>query len=356
MPAATDRATVPVLLVEDDASMAKLVRHLLELDGYRKVRHVYTGEQALAAAPECEIILLDHQLPDIRGIDLLPRLISRPNPPSVVMVTAHGNESLAATALRVGAEDYITKDHTLADLLPRILERVRRNRALRNALVEAERQLVDAERLAAIGEMTVTLHHELNNPLMVAMAEVEMLRADAGLSADQREALATVAEALDRITRRLRQATDLRSAQSTPYSADRQMIALDHGPVAEPAIFRGRALVHHPDQRVERVLSLLLRDAGFVVDRPASVADLQHAASDPGVTLVALPAGPKEEPLSGFVPVPDRRYSLVVLGGEQGVRSRAAGADHVIALPFDPDTVVGDLLELLAEKSGDPRT
>ncbi|MBS1240840.1 MAG: two-component system sensor histidine kinase/response regulator, partial [Gemmatimonadetes bacterium] len=203
MPGLTDRATVSVLLVEDDASMAKLVRHLLELDGYRKVRHVYTGAQALAAAPESEIILLDHQLPDIRGIELLPQLIGRPNPPSVVMVTAHGNESLAAAALRVGAEDYITKDHTLADLLPRILERVRRNRALRGALAEAERQLVNAERLTAIGEMTVTLHHELNNPLMAAMAEVEMLQADPALPPEHRDALATVAEALTRIASKL---------------------------------------------------------------------------------------------------------------------------------------------------------
>jgi DNA-binding response OmpR family regulator len=352
MAATTDRATVSVLLVEDDASMAKLVRHLLELDGYRKVRHVYTGAQALAAAPESEIILLDHQLPDIRGIELLPRLISRPDPPSVVMVTAHGNESLAAAALRVGAEDYITKDHTLADLLPRILERVRRNRALRSALAEAERQLVDAERLTAIGEMTVTLHHELNNPLMAAMAEVEMLLADPSLSPDQREALATVTEALDRIARKLRQAADLRSARSTPYSSDRQMIALDPEQAGEPDVYRGRALVLHPDQRVVRVLSLLLRDAGFVVDRPASVADLQHAVTGTGVTLVVLPAGPGDDPLSGFVPAPDRGYVLVVLGTEQATRSRAAGADHVVALPFDPASIVADLLEVMAGPSG----
>ena len=60
-------------------------------------------------------------------------------------------------------------------MLPQILERVRRNRELRKALVAAERDLVRAERLAAIGEMTVTLHHGINNPLMSASADVELL-------------------------------------------------------------------------------------------------------------------------------------------------------------------------------------
>ena len=142
----SEAAVVSLLLIEDDASMARLLRHLLELDGYTRIRHVWTGEQAVAAAPEADIILLDHQLPDIRGIELLPRLLCRPDPPSIIMVTGHGSESLAAAALRQGAEDYLTKDHTLPELLPRILERVRRNRALRTMLEEAERDLVEALR------------------------------------------------------------------------------------------------------------------------------------------------------------------------------------------------------------------
>ena len=124
----------PSSCIEDDATMARLVRHLLEIEGYTRIKHVWSAELALDAAAEADIILLDHQLPDVRGIDLLPQLLSRPEPPSVIMVTGHGSESLAAAALRLGAEDYLTKDHTLPELLPRIIERVRRNRALRRAL------------------------------------------------------------------------------------------------------------------------------------------------------------------------------------------------------------------------------
>lgn len=340
----TERANVPVLLIEDDATMARLLRHLLEMEGYGRIQHVWSGEQALIAAAEADIILLDHQLPDVRGMDLLPQLLSRPDPPSVVMVTGHGSESLAATALRLGAEDYLTKDHTLPELLPRILERVRRNRALRAALSDAEQELVRAERLAAVGELSVTMHHELNNPLMAAMAEVEMALADETLPSHHREGLESARSALQRLAQRIRQAAEIRRAESTDYLDGLRMIDLNAGG-AGPAMFRGKAVVWHPDQRVRRVLALLLRNAGFSVERVEAPGELGAAASERGVTLVALAAGTDgEPPLGGFEPPPTRSYTLVALGADAGHRALGAGADLVLALPFDPATVVGEIL------------
>lgn len=348
------RAAVSVLLVEDDASMAKLVRHLLEMDGYRHIRHVYTGEQAIQAARDADIVLLDHQLPDIRGIDLLPRLLNRADPPAVIMVTGHGNESLAAAALRQGAEDYITKDHALPELLPRILERVRRNRALQRALVQAEEDLVQAERVAAIGELNVALHHELNNPLMAAMAETELLLSDPGIPDASREGLGTVQAALERIAETLRKGAEVQRAVSVPYGPGQRMLDLDAsaGQQSTPP-FRGTALVVHADVRVARVLSLVLRQEGFTVQRPLSLLDLNDAARAAGVTLVVIPAAADAlEPLDGFVPAGERRYALVVLGNDHEAHTRAAGADRVIAMPFDPTTLATELVGAVAEKSG----
>jgi DNA-binding response OmpR family regulator len=350
---ALERATVSVLLVEDDASMAKLVRHLLEMDGYRQIRHVYTGEQAILAAPDAEIVLLDHQLPDIRGIELLPRLLNRADPPAVIMVTGHGNESLAATALRQGAEDYITKDHALPELLPRILERVRRNRALQQALVDAEQDLVQAERVAAVGELNVTLHHEINNPLMAAMAETELLLSDPGTPAASHEGLRTVQAALERIAQTLRKSAEVHRTVSVPYGPGQRMLDLEASAEDQsPPPFRGTALVVHPDLRVARVLSLVLREAGFTVHRPLSLLDLNDAARAPGVTLVVIPAGADaREPLDGFVPAGAHHYALVVLGNDHEVHTRAAGADRVIAMPFDPTALAAELVGAVAEKT-----
>src|SRR5688500_13611022 len=149
-----ERILSRVLLVDDDQAITRLLQHLLQKNGYTVARHVTTGRDALDALEGVDVVLLDHQLPDANGLDVLDAIRARPNPPAVVMVTAHGNESLAAAALRRGADDYLAKDTSLGDLLPQILERVRNNRELRKALMAAEQDLLHAERLAAIGEMT----------------------------------------------------------------------------------------------------------------------------------------------------------------------------------------------------------
>ena len=104
---------------------------------------------------------------------------------------------------------------------------MRRERELRGALAAAQAELLQAERLAAIGEMTVTLHHEINNPLMAASAEVELLLARGdGLSDDQKAALGEIRVALDRIRDIVRKIGNLREAKTTPYSGELKMIDL----------------------------------------------------------------------------------------------------------------------------------
>ena len=96
--------------------MATLVRTTLQASGYPQITEVGTAAAALEAAQDADLIVLDQELPDGLGIDLVPRLISRPDPPSVIMVTGAGNEALVAAALRAGALDYLPKNARLAEL------------------------------------------------------------------------------------------------------------------------------------------------------------------------------------------------------------------------------------------------
>src|SRR5215207_7568667 len=213
-----------VLVVDDDTDIARLVLHLVRTRGFGEARHVTTGREALEALEGVDIVLLDHQLPDANGLDLLEVIRARPNPPAVVLITAHGNESLAAAALRLGADDYLAKDQSLLEMLPEILERVRRSRELRKALVAAERDLVRAERLAAIGEMTVALHHGINNPLMSATTDIELLLADGVLSDDlRRQSLEGIRVSLHRIRDIVKQIGDLRTINTKTYMPGIQM-------------------------------------------------------------------------------------------------------------------------------------
>jgi DNA-binding response OmpR family regulator len=341
-----------ILLVDDDPDIARLVQHVLAANGLEPATQVTTGRDALTSLAGVDIVLLDHQLPDASGLDVLEAIRGRPGPPAVILITAHGNESLAASALRRGADDYLAKDAALADLLPQIVERVRRNRELRKALAAAEQDLVRAERLAAIGEMTVTLHHEINNPLMAAFADVELLLLGDSASAEQRQqGLENIRQALRRIRDIVQRTGELREVRSKDYLRGIRMLDLDRTGRAVRAVDRGMALLHLPDEGNARVVSLLLRDAGFQVQQVGSIAQLEAAAASIGVSMVVLAGGsgtPGAHPLAGFMPPSDRTYRVVALVAGSGAAALAAGADQVVQLPFDPKTFIREVTAFIS--------
>ena len=337
-----------ILLVDDDPDITRLVQHVLRTNGWRAAVEVTTGKAALASLAGIDIVLLDQQLPDTSGLEVLAAIRAQRSPPAVILVTGHGNESLAAAALRMGADDYLAKDAALSELLPQIVERVRRNRELSKALAAAEQDLVRAERLAAIGEMTVTLHHEINNPLMAAFADVDLLLADTDTGSPQvRHGLESIKQALRRIRDILQRIGELKEARSKDYLHGVRMLDLERRAEATvPTLARGAALLHLADEDLARVVALLLREAGFQVHRFQSLAELSAACNSIGVSLVVIAGGastPGSHPLSGFVPAPDRQYRLVALVGGTGESALRAGADQVLQLPFDPRTFIQDV-------------
>jgi DNA-binding response OmpR family regulator len=346
-------STLPrVLLVDDDPDLGRLVQHVLKSHGYAPALQVSTGREALTSLEGIEIVLLDQQLPDTSGLDVLDAIRARSAPPAVILVTGHGNESLVASALRRGADDYLAKDSALTELLPQILERVRRGRELRKALAEAEQDLVRAERLAAVGEMTVTLHHEINNPLMAAFADVELLLKDVGAPAETlRQGLEDIRQALRRIRDIVQRIGQLREVRSKDYLRGVRMVDLERKEHEVSVLQRGTALLHLPDEDLTRIVSLLLRGAGFQVERCRSMVELQASAARIGVTVVVIAGGastPGAHPLGGFAAHRDHEYLLVALVTGDGAAATAAGADHVVHLPFDPGTFTAEILHRLS--------
>ncbi|MFQ2740133.1 sigma-54-dependent transcriptional regulator [Aeromonas caviae] len=98
-----------VLLVEDTRSLAVVYEQYLAQDGYEV--QLDCGQQALAqllASPP-PVVLLDLELPDMSGMDILQQITERQLPCSVVVITAHGSVDVAVEAMRFGAFDFLTK-------------------------------------------------------------------------------------------------------------------------------------------------------------------------------------------------------------------------------------------------------
>ncbi len=329
------RSELRILIVDDDPAIITLLTAVLTADGFPTPIAVGAGGDALAASDGVDVVLLDHNLPDMQGTEVLEHLNRQAHPPSVVLITAHGDESVAATALRHGAEDYLVKDASLVKLVPQVVERVRRTRALRESLAAAEHNLMLIERRTAVGEMSVTLRHEINNPLMSAMAEVELLLDDVG-HGEQREALLNVQRSLGRIRDTVNRTSELRTAETKEYLEGVRMVDLDAATGAEPHL--GPALVCVADESLCRVVSLLLDRAGYTVIKCESVADLERQAGSLGIKLIILSSGmPGGDPFQGL-DSGQRDYTLVGLVSDDGASAIASGADHVIRLPFDPAT------------------
>jgi len=329
-----ERSALRILVVDDDPAMVRLAAAALTTHGFTDLEHVATGQEALLAAARADVLLLDQNLPDLAGREVLLALRAWPDPPSVVMVTAHGSETFAADALRAGAEDYLVKDGSLAAMLPEVVERVRRMRSLREALATAERELVHVERRAAVGEMTVTLHHEINNPLMAASAEMELLLGGQdSLRDDQRKSLETIRSMLERIREIVKRAGELRWAATSEYAPGVQMIDLGEG--AKPGVpTRGRALVLVPEDGTARVVESLLRRAGYTVHRVIGPGDLERSAQGFDVSLVLV----AERSLPATLPPADARpYRLLVLQDGDGTAARSVEPTQLLELPLDPE-------------------
>lgn len=115
-----------ILVVEDESAICNLVTTTLEAEGYRC--HVSrNGKQALIEAGTCypALILLDLGLPDMDGIDVIKKIRSWSQVP-ITVISARSEDKDKIDALDAGADDYLTKPFSTAELLARIRGTFRR--------------------------------------------------------------------------------------------------------------------------------------------------------------------------------------------------------------------------------------
>jgi DNA-binding response OmpR family regulator len=110
-----------VLVVEDEPTIGEVVSRYLERAGYA-TRLATDGFAALDAAQagSPDLVILDLMLPGLDGLEVLRRLHDGPRRPAVIVLTARGEESDRITGLRLGADDYVVKPFSPAELVARV--------------------------------------------------------------------------------------------------------------------------------------------------------------------------------------------------------------------------------------------
>ncbi|MCP4603345.1 MAG: sigma-54-dependent Fis family transcriptional regulator [Proteobacteria bacterium] len=99
-----------ILIADDEPNMRKVLRAMLEHDGY-EVHAAEDGEEALSVLQDnhIDIVITDLKMPKLDGMSLLKKVIEQHEGVPVIMITAHGTVDTAVEALKHGAFDYITK-------------------------------------------------------------------------------------------------------------------------------------------------------------------------------------------------------------------------------------------------------
>lgn len=119
-----------ILVVEDDSSVRNLITTTLRSNNYRYI-FVSAGETAITAAStqQPDIVLLDLGLPDLDGVEVIRRIRTWSQMP-IIVISARSEDADKIAALDAGADDYLTKPFSVAELLARLRVTQRRLVAL----------------------------------------------------------------------------------------------------------------------------------------------------------------------------------------------------------------------------------
>ncbi|MEY4379744.1 MAG: hypothetical protein RLZZ378_147 [Actinomycetota bacterium] len=138
-----------ILVVEDEASFSDALEYLLSKEGF-EVSVADTGDKAISTFDKvgADLVLLDLMLPGVSGTEVCKQLRSRSNVP-IIMLTAKDTEVDKVVGLELGADDYVTKPYSKAELVARIKAVLRRNSELvvsNNGTLTAGPVRIDVER------------------------------------------------------------------------------------------------------------------------------------------------------------------------------------------------------------------
>jgi len=163
-----------ILLVEDDQSLSELLQEELEAEGYKLVcADTIKAASTLLNEHEPDLVISDLRLPDGDGLSLIS-LLEKVNPrPSLLIITAFGSIQQAVSALKAGADDFLTKpmemDHFLFTV-SRLLE----NRRLRHEL-QRYRSAFEIEQFHGILGQSAAMHKLYNEITRIASANGPVL-------------------------------------------------------------------------------------------------------------------------------------------------------------------------------------
>lgn len=203
--------SVRLLIVEDSVDDAELVVRELHRAGFQvvslRVDTPVAFRDALAHG-SWDVVVADYSLPSWSALDAFAELKAAALDIPFIIVSGSIGEETAVGAMRAGVQDYLLKDD-LSRLVPAV-ERELRELVNRSTARRVEEQLLLSERMAVVGTLAAGLAHELNNPLAVVLANLELMTEDVGaLAAEIASARVSGTQGVDKFSGFVSGATEI---------------------------------------------------------------------------------------------------------------------------------------------------
>jgi len=177
-----------ILIVDDDRQTTELLaQYFAQHEGYEALV-AHDGQTALemVRTNQPDLMLLDLQLPDTIGLDVLRQLANEERGVPTILFTAYGSEQVAVDALRLGVQDYLSKPvdlEVLRDTVTRALSETRLRREKVSLTAQLQQQVMRFRVLAKIGQ-NITSTLELDGVLRnIVEAGVYLTQAEEGFLA-----------------------------------------------------------------------------------------------------------------------------------------------------------------------------
>lgn len=217
-----------VLLADDDSVIRTLLAAVLAKLGHEAVVTA-DGEAAWREFERARpaLAVLDIDMPQLDGIELCRRMRAADGAREVFILVLTGRDAPddLDAVLDAGADDYVTKPASPENLRARLLiaeRRIGQDRARR----AAEGELARSRWLAGIGETTIALQHEINNPLSALLGHAELLQMEFKDRAEPNEQVEVIFEQARRIADVVKRLGTLKNPASVDYIAGAKMIDL----------------------------------------------------------------------------------------------------------------------------------
>jgi FixJ family two-component response regulator len=234
-----------VLVIDDEIGPRESLRMLLKPNYQVHTANSVEAGLRLLREKRPDAIISDIRMPGTNGIDGLRRIREIDPHVAVIMLTGFGALETAQEALRLGANDYISKpfDATeMRDVISRNVERTRLHRTSESAASEIKelnsrllKELAQKEHLASLGQASAEFVHDLGNPLTIVWGYVQLLAKKLEQSEKEQPAQsAASAKELNIIEQNVRLCRELLTMWQSYGSVE----AAPHKPISGSAIVR----------------------------------------------------------------------------------------------------------------------